>query len=133
MITLKSKKLLNALNPDLKALSDLSKKINCFGYYVFTFDSDDADILTHGRMFAPAIGINEDPVTGNASGCLGVYLVQHGLVKNEMSEFFFKAQQGEAIGRKGVVGIRVFIENRIPKLVQIEGNAVVVFKTEIDV
>ena len=131
MIGIKSKKLLNSLNPDFVALKNLSKKIGCSGYYVFTFDSDEAEILTHGRMFAPAIGINEDPVTGNASGCLGVYLAQHNLVKNVSSEFFFKAQQGEAIGRVGVVGVRVFSESKKPQLVQVEGGAVIVFKAEI--
>lgn len=33
----------------------------------------DADSLIHGSMFALAIGINEDPVTGNAYGPLGVF------------------------------------------------------------
>jgi PhzF family phenazine biosynthesis protein len=131
MIGIKSKKLLNALKPDLVVLSGLSKKIGCGGYYVFTFDSDDAEILIHGRMFAPAIGIAEDPVTGNASGCLGVYLVQHNLVQNDGAEFFFKCQQGEIIGRKGVVGVRVFVDAGKPRLVQVEGGAVIVFKTEI--
>lgn len=131
MIGIKSKKLLNALNPDLVALTKLSAKIGSNGFYVFTFDSDDKEILAHGRMFAPAIGINEDPVTGNASGALGVYLVQHSLVKNDGAEFFFKVEQGEAIGRSGVVGVRVLIENKLPKLVKIEGNAVIVFKTNL--
>ena len=31
-------------------------------------------------MFAPLIGIVEDPATGSASGALGAYLVQHGVV-----------------------------------------------------
>ena len=31
-------------------------------------------------MFAPAIGIPEDPVTGNGHGPLGAYLVRHGIV-----------------------------------------------------
>ncbi|GMQ62139.1 hypothetical protein AN2V17_13700 [Vallitalea sp. AN17-2] len=36
-------------------------------------------------MFAPAIGINEDPVTGNANGPLGAYIVHHKLVKHNKS------------------------------------------------
>ena len=71
MIGIKSKEKLNSLNPDYNSLIHLSKQINCNGYFVFTFDSDDNDVLTYGRMFAPAIGINEDPVTGNANGPLG--------------------------------------------------------------
>ena len=77
MIGIKKRERLNELQPDLIRLTNLSKKIGCNGYFVFTFDSNDNDILTHGRMFAPAIGIPEDPVTGNANGPLGAYLVHH--------------------------------------------------------
>ncbi len=31
----------------------------------------------HARMFAPSLGVNEDPATGSASGALGAYLVRH--------------------------------------------------------
>ena len=131
MIGIKSKSLLDLLKPDLVALSNLSKKINCNGYYVFTFDSDDKEILVHGRMFAPAIGINEDPVTGNANGPLGAYLLKNNLVKNGSDKFCFKAQQGEAIGRKGVVEVEVAIKNQLPSQVKITGNAVIVFKADL--
>ena len=40
--------------------------------------------------FHPAIGINEDLVTGNANGPLGAYLVYYKLVKTNGSEFYFK-------------------------------------------
>lgn len=72
MVGIKSIETLNSLNPNYDTLSKLSKVIECNGYYVFTVDSEENDILIHGRMFAPAIGINEDPVTGNANGPLGV-------------------------------------------------------------
>lgn len=80
MIPIKNRDRLNKLSPKFTQLSELSRIINSNGYFVFTFDSDDKDILTYGRMFAPIIGINEDPVTGNAHGPLGAYLVHHGLV-----------------------------------------------------
>jgi len=38
------------------------------------FDQEDLD---------PAIGINENPVTGNGNGPLGAYLVHHGLVSHD--------------------------------------------------
>lgn len=132
MIAIKSKKILNSLQPDLTRLKDISKKINCTGYYVFTLDSDDPKILTHGRMFAPAIGISEDPVTGNASGPLGAYLVDHGIVKHDGNFFSFLAQQGEAIGRKGMVEVMIGIKDNKPKTVKIKGDAVIVFKSEIE-
>ncbi|MEO9806309.1 MAG: PhzF family isomerase [Reichenbachiella sp.] len=131
MIGIKSRARLNQLTPDFSTLSELSERINCNGYFVFTFDSDDGDILTHGRMFAPAIGINEDPVTGNANGPLGAYLIQNRIVDFQDGLFEFNGGQGEQMGRQGFVKVSVSIENKIPTLVQIKGDAVVVFRTEL--
>jgi PhzF family phenazine biosynthesis protein len=133
MIGIKSRQKLNLLSPKFGELAELSRIIHCNGYFVFTFESDSPDILTYGRMFAPAIGINEDPVTGNANGPLGAYLVHHGLVDTSNNEFSFKGRQGEAINRLGTIEVKVKIENRKPVLVQIAGEAVIVFKTEIEI
>ena len=126
-----SREVLNSLRPDYGALSELSGIIGCNGYYVFTPDSDADDILINGRMFAPAIGINEDPVTGNANGPLGAYLVHHKLVKHGGDVFKFNARQGEAIGRAGIVNVEVEIENGEPACVKISGKAVIVFQAEL--
>lgn len=131
MIGIKSKKKLNDLTPNYNDLADLSKHIKCNGYFVFTFDSDDKEILTYGRMFAPAIGINEDPVTGNANGPLGGYLIKNRIVDYQDNLFEFNGRQGEKIDRLGIVKVKVEIDNYSPVLVQIKGEAVVVFKTEI--
>ena len=131
MIGIKSIETLNALKPNYDALSRLSKIIKCNGYYVFTVNSQDSDILIHGRMFAPAIGINEDPVTGNANGPLGAYLVHHNLVKHNNSLFRFKSKQGEAIKRSGIIEVVVKIEDKEPVEVKVSGNAVIIFKSEL--
>jgi PhzF family phenazine biosynthesis protein len=131
MIGIKSIETLNTLEPDYNALSKLSKIIECNGYYVFTIDSKDSDILIHGRMFAPAIGINEDPVTGNANGPLGAYLVHHNHVKHNSSLFRFKAKQGEAINRSGIIEVEVKIKDNEPVEVKVAGNAVIIFKSEL--
>lgn len=131
MIGIKHIETLNSLQPNHDALSELSNIIKCNGYYVFTTDSENSDILVHGRMFAPAIGINEDPVTGNANGPLGAYLVHHNLIKHNNSLFKFKAMQGEVIGRAGIVEVDVKIENAEPVEVKVSGNAVIVFKSEL--
>lgn len=131
MVGIKNIETLNSLQPNYDALSKLSKNIKCNGYYVFTVDSIDSDILIHGRMFAPAIGINEDPVTGNANGPLGAYLVHHNLIKHDNSIFKFKAKQGEAIKRAGVIEVEVKIEDNEPVEVKVSGSAVIIFKSEL--
>ena len=130
MIGIKSRNILNHLQPDLMALTHLSKVISCNGYFVFTFDSDDKEILTYGRMFAPAIGISEDPVTGNANGPLGGYLIQNKIISTADNTFQFTGTQGEAINRIGKVQVEVKLkDSAIPDIVSITGNAVNVFRT----
>lgn len=129
MIGINRRTLLNHLNPDFGALAQLSKEIHCNGYFVFTFDSDDKDILTYGRMFAPAIGIQEDPVTGNANGPLGGYLIQNKIVEVTDETFEFMGRQGETINRIGQMKVEVTIKNHIPEIIRITGNAINVFRT----
>lgn len=130
MVGIQDIEILNNMKPNYDALSKLSSIIECNGYYVFTVNDTDSDILVHGRMFAPAIGINEDPVTGNANGPLGAYLVHHNFVHHNNSFFKFNAKQGEAIKRPGIIEVEVKIENKEPSEVKISGNAVIVFKSE---
>lgn len=133
MIGINSREKLNQLQPNFQELAQISELIKCNGFFVFTFDSDDTNILTYGRMFAPGIGINEDPVTGNANGPLGGYLIQNKIIETQADYFEFNGRQGEIINRLGVVNVRVAIENNKPVLIQIKGDAVVVFKTELQV
>jgi PhzF family phenazine biosynthesis protein len=131
MIGIKDSTVLNQLMPDYSALAKLSEVIGCNGYYVFTLDSKESDILIRGRMFAPAIGIYEDPVTGNANGPLGAYLVHYKIAAHKGEIFRFNARQGEAIHRAGTIGVEVHLEQGQPKEVRISGNATVVFQTEL--
>lgn len=132
MIGIKDYKQLHNLKPNMKELNELSNIINCNGYFVFTFDSDEKEILLKGRMFAPAIGIEEDPVTGNANGPVGAYIVKYKLAEFEDNNFKFSAKQGISIGREGKINVNVNIENEEPVQVQVSGTATIVFKTEIE-
>ena len=127
----RSRQTLNAFRPNLQQLADISRVIGCNGYFVFTFDSDSPGILTCGRMFAPAIGISEDPVTGNANGPLGAYIVRHNLVEISNASLMFNALQGEAIGRPGIVEVHVDVQDTVPTRVRVGGRAVIAFETEI--
>lgn len=131
MVGIWDKAKLHALKPDMERLVSVSHAIGCNGFYVFTMEAPESGALVHGRMFAPASGIPEDPVTGNANGPLGAYLVRYGLVKPEGDVFTFCALQGEAMKRAGAVCVRVKIADNEPSEVSVSGSAVVVFKTEL--
>lgn len=132
MVGIRSRAILDLLAPDLTRLAEISRRIGCNGYYVFTLEAVVADVLAHGRMYAPAIGIPEDPVTGNANGPLGAYLVRHGLATPRDGRLSFLARQGEAMGRPGTVEVEVDVEGGEPKIVRVAGRAVVVFESELE-
>lgn len=131
MIGINDLDVLNDLEPDYDRLSLISDEIDCNGYYVFVIDPD-ARPLVHGRMFAPAIGVNEDPVTGNANGPLGAYIVKNRLIPiDKQRSIGFQIIQGEKIKRPGTMVVRVSIDKGVPTQVKIIGDAVVAFKTDI--
>lgn len=129
IVPLKTKSDLDAVQPDLGLLAMLSRDIGCNGFFLFTLDSHDASVLTHSRMFAPAIGINEDPVTGNGHGPLGAYLVKYGLINYGPTLFTFQGAQGESLHRPGQVRVEVHIADSQPVAVSVAGNAVIAFHT----
>jgi PhzF family phenazine biosynthesis protein len=137
MVPLRDRATLNALRPNFAALSSLSHDIGCNGFHTFALNDPDPGILAHARMFAPAIGIEEDPVTGNANGPLGAYLVRHRLVPLEEGQTVFSAtmRQGEAIGRAGTVYVEVTFDpaRHLPQSVRIAGDAVVAFRAELTI
>jgi PhzF family phenazine biosynthesis protein len=132
MVPVLSRSALEALAPDMSALTELSRRIGCNGYFAFTRDAPDPGCLTRGRMFAPAVGVPEDPVTGNAHGPLGAYLVRHGLAPRDRERFLFRGSQGDSTGRSGHMDVEVEIRDGEASRVSILGDAVVVFRCEID-
>lgn len=130
LIGLRERARLQSLAPDAARLIALGPAAGSNGYFAFTLDAaPDDDALTWGRMFAPAIGIAEDPVTGNANGPLGAYLVRHGLLRGRDGNARYRARQVAGNGRGGFMDVDVRIENSEPVGVRIEGRAVVCFST----
>jgi predicted PhzF superfamily epimerase YddE/YHI9 len=64
-------------------------------------------------------------VTGSASGCLGAYLVRHGLVKPVDGTAAFTHHQGRHLKRPGVVRVEVDTDPQgAPQVVRVGGAAV---------
>lgn len=136
MLGVHSRARLDALSPDFRALARLSPEIGSNGYFVFTLETeDDDDAFSHGRMFAPAIGIDEDPVTGNANGPLGAYLVRHGLLAAGplAGPVRFRARQQAAGGRGGFMDVEVATAEGEPVAVAITGHAVIGTHVPLDI
>lgn len=76
--------------------------------YLFTPETDHPDATAHSRMFAPSMGIVEDPATGAACGPLGAYLVQYGLAQAGTT---IRNEQGVEMGRPSLIHIHVISLN----------------------
>jgi trans-2,3-dihydro-3-hydroxyanthranilate isomerase len=87
-----------ALSPHWDALAAAGTPHGVHGFYAFTRETVGSGSVTHGRYFAPAMGVREDPVTGSASGPLAAYLREHGLLRGRAN-----AEQGHAMGKPGFV------------------------------
>ena len=62
-------------------------------------------------MFAPAMGIAEDPATGAASGPLGCYLVRHGLAQPARTgSSQMVSEQGFELGRPSLVQVKIELD-----------------------
>ena len=65
--------------------------------FVFTKETERVGSSVHSRMFAPGLGIQEDPATGSANGPLGCYLVRHEVFPTS-ERMEFTSEQGFEIG-----------------------------------
>ncbi len=123
---------LKQLKPDLARLTTLSAQIGAAGYFVFTLVANAADHLTEARMFCPALGIAEDPVSGNAHGLLGAYLARLGLLGRDGERARFCGVQGHSLHRPGRVEVELEFAGGELAGVWISGQAVSIFQTEIE-
>jgi len=74
--------------------------------FVFTSETEYEGSTVHSRMFAPRIGIPEDPATGGASGPLGCYMVRYNLI-NPASTVKIVSEQGIEMNRPGFLYIEI--------------------------
>ena len=132
LVGIRSRSTLDALRPDLGALAAVGKQLGINGFFLFTLDTDHDQIATDCRMFAPGIGIPEDPVTGSGQGPLGAYLVRHRLLEPIDGGVEFLSTQGRVLGRPGVARVRVDLLGELPRRVWVGGRTRVVFETTIE-
>ena len=113
LVEVDSEEIVQKMTPDLIKLREIPAR----GFIVTSLaESQEYDFVS--RVFAPGVGINEDPVTGSAHCCLGPFW------KKRLGKDKFTAYQASARG--GVVIVRMD-----GKRVHIGGQAVTVIKGEL--
>ena len=113
LVELESEAIVRALQPDISALGKLEVRGT-----IVTARATDPRFDFVSRFFAPAFGVNEDPVTGSAHCCLTPYWT------NKLGKTDLTAYQASARG--GILRVRMAGER-----VLLSGQAVMVMKCEL--
>jgi PhzF family phenazine biosynthesis protein len=129
IIALESIAALDRVQPQFAQLAAMSAALGAHGYFLFTRKGAQQGFFTESRMFCPALGIDEDPVSGNAHAMLAVLLHEQGLLKASSGSASFAGAQGRHVGRPGRVDVSMqFDVDGQPRSVSIAGQAVVVLE-----
>ena len=108
MMPVMSLEALNALQPDMDALSDLSRQLGVTGVHAFAITAD--GYTAHVRNFGPLYGIPEESATGTANAALTHYLHRQGIIKAPAECRFL---QGEAMKRPSVIATVLHADGNI--------------------
>ncbi|MHA1186946.1 MAG: PhzF family phenazine biosynthesis protein [Candidatus Heimdallarchaeota archaeon] len=122
IVPVKSRKIIKSikLNPQLQIdmLSDfLTSKL-----VVFTRETEFEDSNAHVRMFAPSVGVIEDPATGSAAGPLGAYLEHWKVIEGHKESEKMILEQGYEIQRPSKLVVQTIVENSEIQNVSVSGK-----------
>lgn len=114
--------------PDFKALDRFSRQQRVRGWCLSSTNTLSAAINVHSRFFAPAVGINEDPVTGSVHGPLAVHMVNCGLVPLFGSTGVLSGAQSDSSGRAGLIRAVVVRQEDGSQRVRVGGQCTTVMR-----
>ena len=116
-----------SIQPNAAAIMDMCGRFGANGMMVFTPVTVETFASVHARMFAPTIGILEDPATGSAGGALGAYLVQNGVVEvGPTTELWI--EQGYEMERPSTILVRVESDDDVIQSVKVGGQCVMMIE-----
>jgi trans-2,3-dihydro-3-hydroxyanthranilate isomerase len=124
-VPLATRKAVDEATAAVGALAALLKSSTSDPHGVFLFSTERAGdrATVYSRMFAPGLGIVEDPATGVASGPLGCYLVRHDVVAPPHAAAMLSLQ-GVRMGRPSHVHISVALTGSAITSVRVGGESV---------
>ena len=111
--------------PEASAITTVCERFGANGIMVFTTVTVESFATVHARMFAPKIGILEDPATGSAAGALGAYLVHHGIADVGPTTDIL-VEQGYEIDRPSRILVQVDSDDDVIQEVKVGGHCVMV-------
>jgi PhzF family phenazine biosynthesis protein len=117
---------LGLMVPNFDTLTSLGQELGADGFFVFAVDrgAGPDELTTESRMFCPALGIPEDPASGNAHVMLASYLFEIGQFGKHASGFV--GFQGRYVNRPSQIDVRLEIEEGALAAAHVGGGAVIV-------
>ncbi len=119
------------MSPDFQSLKQLLLRRGLTGVCVFTTEAKHPTSAAHSRFFAPAVGIDEDPVTGSAQGELACYLYLQQRLQETDGKIHVALEQGYIINRGGRVWAELAIKHSTIDSVSISGYAITVMNGQL--
>jgi trans-2,3-dihydro-3-hydroxyanthranilate isomerase len=108
------------------ALNRVCRDLGTKCVMVFTFETERSESTVHVRMFAPMLGVPEDPATGSANGALGAYLIHHQAVEVSEPTTYIVSEQGSEINRASKLYVEVDSSRGEITSVRVGGQVVLV-------
>jgi PhzF family phenazine biosynthesis protein len=115
---------LEQLAPNFDTLMALGGELNTEGFFLFAVNRDSDEIWTESRMFCPALGIPEDPASGNAHAMLAAYLWDLGQFGKKSTTFI--GRQGYQMKRPAQIRVRLEIDKGSMVAAHIAGTATII-------
>jgi trans-2,3-dihydro-3-hydroxyanthranilate isomerase len=98
--------------------------------FVYCGETLDPANQFHARMFAPRLGVAEDPATGSAAAAMAGLLVR--TLALDQGEHRFAIEQGHQMGRPSLIELTLTMRSGLLRLATIGGSAVVVTEGTIE-
>lgn len=93
------------------SLAKLLRELDTDCAMCYALETVDEAATVHCRMFAPGLGVPEDPATGSAAGALASYLVWHGITPPHDGSATVIVEQGLEIGRPSLITAEIAVGN----------------------
>lgn len=113
---------LSADELNVAALNRACRAVGTECVMVFTRETEQPTATVHVRMFAPLLGVSEDPATGSANGALGAYLVHHRAVPITEPTVHIVSEQGAEMHRPSTLYVDVDHRDGQPTGVRVGGQ-----------
>jgi len=132
LVPIKTLELMQQIKINSAKLLEIFKPFGTDMIYAFTTETLNSSSALHSRLFAPFIGVTEDPATGSASGAVGAYLAKYCVIEKDILDSF-KIEQGYEMKRPASICVQVKQEGTVIKSIRVGGESVTIIQGQLKI